>query len=111
VNAGGFFSFDYGGVMVAFGIHFAGCFQHPLRTEMNAELASFAAIRDQVNLPLRDVDFINVERLAIENLHNTVLSISSTAVFPMYAVYSLYNSHQKGQPLQNCNFYQIKLVG
>jgi hypothetical protein len=98
VNTGGFFSFDDGGVMVTLGIHFAGCFQYPLGTEMNAELASFAAIRDQVDLSLRDVDFIHVERLAIENLHNTVLLISSTAV------YSLYNSHQKGQPLQNCNF-------
>jgi fibrillarin-like rRNA methylase len=55
--------------MVAFGVHLAGGFQHVFRAEMNAQLASFAAIRDQVDLAPWDADFIHVERLAIENFH------------------------------------------
>jgi hypothetical protein len=42
---------------------------------MNTQLASLTTIRDQVDLPLRDVNFIDVERLAIEYFQTLILSI------------------------------------
>ena len=41
---------------------------------MDAQLASLAAVGDQENLTSRDVDLIDVQRLAIKNSQRIVLS-------------------------------------
>ena len=63
------------GVMVTFGVHSAGSLEDVLRAEMDAQLAALAAVLDEIDLPARDVYFIHVERLAIENFQCEVLAI------------------------------------
>jgi len=70
-----FFAGCDGGVVVSPGVHASGSFQHFLGAEMDAKFATLAAVRDQVHLTVRDAEFLQVERLSIENSHANPLQL------------------------------------
>lgn len=70
-----FFTGNDGGEVVSPGVHFSRGFKHALRAKMNTQLAAFAAIGNEENLASWDDDFVDVQRLAIEDIQESVLSI------------------------------------
>jgi hypothetical protein len=61
--------------MVALGVHLRRCYKHTLRAELYAQFTAFTAIRNQIDLAARDMDFRDVERHTIEYSHLLILSI------------------------------------
>jgi len=47
-----------------------------LRAEVNAQFASLAAVRDEIDLAAGYVDIVDVERFTIKYSHQAILSIS-----------------------------------
>jgi hypothetical protein len=69
MNASTLFARNNCGVVITFGVHFAGCLKNPLRAELNAQLTAFATVWDKIDLAAWNGYFLDVERLTIEYSH------------------------------------------
>jgi cytolysin (calcineurin-like family phosphatase) len=63
------FSWNHVGIVVAFGINFGTNLEDFSRAELDADLATFAALGNDVYLTPRYGHALNVERRTRQNLH------------------------------------------
>jgi hypothetical protein len=56
-------------IVITLAVDVAGDLEHLFGAEVNTELAAFAAFRDDVHLPTRNVDLVQINRCSREDLH------------------------------------------
>jgi hypothetical protein len=55
------FGLEHFGVVITLLVELGGHLEHAARTELHAELAPFAAINDQVDFAVGNLDFVDIE--------------------------------------------------
>jgi hypothetical protein len=71
MDARGVFTGSYPGVVVAFRVGLSGNLQDSLGAEMDANFTAFTSLGNDVNLPARHAQLVDVKRCTRINLHWT----------------------------------------
>jgi hypothetical protein len=58
-------------VVVAFDVRVVGLLEHLLGAKLDADAASFAALWQDIDLPVRNPDFVEINRPASKHVHET----------------------------------------